>query len=633
MTHLEISWTFAFLAFATTSVALTADAWLIGLPMLAALAWVVVRLHLGHFVKLRKAWLYAAIVPCAIAWAATPSLAGHPSPELLSIPAFYFLFLALMEWRSVGRGGFRVFVWFDGLAAMLFVGSAMNTEAFSVAGVSAAAMFLSMRPPVKWWKSAAAFACVAALLGGMFFLRERTRGSYYQSSSRWVENYYLQSHVMGFDPVAMLGSFRSNYVSEYNGDVALRVWSKTSPRYMRAAVYDRYIAGVWKMAEPPDMQYPAHYRIDYAVFGSADSTLPAAWVQASVNTFEFAFSPYGTRGIAVKAADSAAVYEASSYKIFGGSLSDWYYLEPDSAARTRGESVELGKDVPPSAYLGIAPRFVPLMDSAAHAMALDSSADPRVTLQRVSAFFQDNFKYSLTVPRRHVAGKLEDPVEVFWGTRAGYCEYFATFATLLLRRQGIPARYVSGFAFPERHDDYFIYRRRNAHSWVEVYAGGSWRVFDPTPSSATMPGFVPSWFSSKSDAFRAKISYLFHELKDGSWRKSVDAFQSYSAQVMGSAWFYGALAALISAVGAVVVIRRRRRGLGVYAVNSQSAAEWRKKLASAEKALRRGGFVRVPGETVGVFLARLRSEGAEKRGRRVRAALQILEAYENGRWR
>ncbi|MFA6623711.1 MAG: hypothetical protein WCS54_06315, partial [Fibrobacteraceae bacterium] len=117
------------------------------------------------------------------------------------------------------------------------------------------------------------------------------------------------------------------------------------------------------------------------------------------------------------------------------------------------------------------------------------------------------------------------------------------------------------------------------------------------------------------------------------WRKSVDAFQSYSAQVMGSAWFYGALAALISAVGAVVVIRRRRRGLGVYAVNSQSAAEWRKKLASAEKALRRGGFVRVPGETVGVFLARLRSEGAEKRGRRVRAALQILEAYENGRWR
>ena len=67
---------------------------------------------------------------------------------------------------------------------------------------------------------------------------------------------------------------------------------------------------------------------------------------------------------------------------------------------------------------------------------------------------------------------------------AGYCQYFATSMAAMLRTQGIPARYVTGYGPGEPvGDDEYLVRGENAHAWVEVYvADVGWVTFDPTPA-------------------------------------------------------------------------------------------------------------------------------------------------------
>ena len=60
-------------------------------------------------------------------------------------------------------------------------------------------------------------------------------------------------------------------------------------------------------------------------------------------------------------------------------------------------------------------------------------------------------------------------------TREGHCEYFAGATALLLRRMGVPCRYVVGFSVQEnRRGNEWILRGQHAHAWVEAYVGGQW---------------------------------------------------------------------------------------------------------------------------------------------------------------
>ena len=79
---------------------------------------------------------------------------------------------------------------------------------------------------------------------------------------------------------------------------------------------------------------------------------------------------------------------------------------------------------------------------------------------------------------------LEPLVEFLFTYRSGHCELFATSMVLMLRSQGIPARFVTGFLGAEHNplQDYYILRQQNAHAWVEAFTPErGWRVYDPTP--------------------------------------------------------------------------------------------------------------------------------------------------------
>ncbi|HMQ33988.1 MAG TPA: transglutaminaseTgpA domain-containing protein, partial [Chloroflexaceae bacterium] len=72
--------------------------------------------------------------------------------------------------------------------------------------------------------------------------------------------------------------------------------------------------------------------------------------------------------------------------------------------------------------------------------------------------------------------------------REGYCDYFASAMVVMLRSQGIPARWVRGYAGGEFDAERGVYvvRENVAHSWPEVYFPGyGWERFEPTAASYT----------------------------------------------------------------------------------------------------------------------------------------------------
>jgi hypothetical protein len=90
---------------------------------------------------------------------------------------------------------------------------------------------------------------------------------------------------------------------------------------------------------------------------------------------------------------------------------------------------------------------------------------------------------------------------LFEGKEA-YCNYYAAGMVVMLRSQGIPARFVAGYAQGDWHEESSSYRVRssNAHSWVEVFFPGyGWIQFEPT---ASLPaGDRPESAGNPGDAF------------------------------------------------------------------------------------------------------------------------------------
>jgi len=107
--------------------------------------------------------------------------------------------------------------------------------------------------------------------------------------------------------------------------------------------------------------------------------------------------------------------------------------------------------------------------------------DPYDAAVAVEDWLRTNKRYSLDVnrPRGDVASGF------IFDMNQGYCTYFATAMVVMLRTQGIPARFVVGYTHGQPVDgNTFVVRGIDAHAWVEVYfPGHGWVAFDPTPAA------------------------------------------------------------------------------------------------------------------------------------------------------
>ena len=95
------------------------------------------------------------------------------------------------------------------------------------------------------------------------------------------------------------------------------------------------------------------------------------------------------------------------------------------------------------------------------------------------------YKPSISFPEEPV-----DPLEYFlFDVKQGFCNYYASAETLMLRSVGIPARLAVGFAQGDANlqNTFYTVRERDAHAWPEVYFPNfGWIEFEPTANQVAL---------------------------------------------------------------------------------------------------------------------------------------------------
>jgi transglutaminase-like putative cysteine protease len=173
-----------------------------------------------------------------------------------------------------------------------------------------------------------------------------------------------------------------------------------------------------------------------------------------------------------------------------GSLQPLRRFRPDESytvvsrrpVATPGQLREAGRDYPTvvedrhTALPGNVPDRVEERTSRITANA----TNPYDTARVIEQWLSNNRGYSLDVSRP--GGTVADAF--LFEMSEGYCTYFATTMAVMLRTQGIPARFVVGYTPGEQvDDDRWVVRGLDAHAWVEVYfPEHGWHRFDPTPA-------------------------------------------------------------------------------------------------------------------------------------------------------
>ena len=102
-------------------------------------------------------------------------------------------------------------------------------------------------------------------------------------------------------------------------------------------------------------------------------------------------------------------------------------------------------------------------------------------LRTLNSWIFKSFQY------RPGVSDVTTPIKKIVGQRSGVCQDFAHLMLAILRSNGIPARYVSGYieAYDPEKTDSAMIGAAASHAWVEVYLpGGIWWGLDPTNNQA-----------------------------------------------------------------------------------------------------------------------------------------------------
>jgi transglutaminase-like putative cysteine protease len=152
----------------------------------------------------------------------------------------------------------------------------------------------------------------------------------------------------------------------------------------------------------------------------------------------------------------------------------------------------------------------PHLDPRLRALARELATSP-APVRRIEAtvgHLRSGYRYTF----RPGAFRTGDPLaEFLFEKKAGYCEYFASAAVILLRVQGVPARFVKGLSVGLQTDQgggLHVVRESDAHAWAEAWVPGSgWVEIDPTPPGQLMESRSrPSAFSRLAERLRASLA-------------------------------------------------------------------------------------------------------------------------------
>ena len=136
-------------------------------------------------------------------------------------------------------------------------------------------------------------------------------------------------------------------------------------------------------------------------------------------------------------------------------------------------------------YLALPDGFNPRVAGLAAEITGDA-AGPYAKALALQNFFLENFVYALSVPGGHDTERME---QFLFEERRGYCEQFAGTYAAMARSIGLPSRVAVGFTPGELVDGVYVVRGEHYHAWPEIWIGGRWVYFEPTPGRGA-PGAV-----------------------------------------------------------------------------------------------------------------------------------------------
>ncbi len=262
-----------------------------------------------------------------------------------------------------------------------------------------------------------------------------------------------------------------------------------APLLLREAAYDRYRNGNWSATRRGfrPLDHPADgrsWRLPPGRPGESGLTIHTRlWREKGVIPL-----PQGATLLRI---DGALGLERNPY----GTVRLEYH--PGRIGyRVRYRAGEIGDPPPGPADTEVPENYRRDLDALLREWGL-SGLERSEAVARLARIFRRDFHYSLVQRGRFAGGT--PLLQFLRRTRAGHCEYFASATVLLLRRLGIPARYVVGYAVEEYSplEGLYVVRSRHAHSWAIAWLEGHWRTVDNTPAiwagleAAQAPAWTP----------------------------------------------------------------------------------------------------------------------------------------------
>ncbi len=247
--------------------------------------------------------------------------------------------------------------------------------------------------------------------------------------------------------------------------------------YWKVASYDRYTGNDWirtgksqsyHSQSPPDQAYEV--RQTFTVKAKQVDAMPAAWKPVRVLNEE--------RQSDTRISSAGGLSPKQPLK-----KNSSYSVVSEVTSATPQQLNDAGTTYPSD----VEDRYTHLPGSTPGRLTRKTNritADSKTPYQKATAiehWLKTNKEYSLHVKRPN--GNIAD--SFVFEMDKGYCVYYATAMTAMLRTQGIPARFVTGYTPGQRTDkNTWVVRGLDSHAWVEVYFPDTgWVRFDPTPSA------------------------------------------------------------------------------------------------------------------------------------------------------
>jgi transglutaminase-like putative cysteine protease len=124
-------------------------------------------------------------------------------------------------------------------------------------------------------------------------------------------------------------------------------------------------------------------------------------------------------------------------------------------------------------FLAQTPATTPPGELAERAQELAGRLDPVAAARAIGEAVHDAVTYRSGVTAVHTTA-----VEA-WRERSGVCQDYAHLVVGALRHVGVPARYVSGYLYPQADPAVGDSTSGESHAWVEFWTG-EWSPHDPT---------------------------------------------------------------------------------------------------------------------------------------------------------